>query len=93
MVVGMAKHQITVTLDEDQVEAIRALVAAGTTPSVSGFVQHAVRISLQDTVEFDAMLEASLEATGGPMTEEERRWADEVLGIKPRTRRKRSPAA
>jgi Arc/MetJ-type ribon-helix-helix transcriptional regulator len=93
MVIGMATKKVTITLEEDQLEAIRALVASGTTPSVSGFVQHAVRISLEDVAEFDAMLEASLDATGGPITDEERRWADEVLGIKPRTRRKRSPAA
>jgi len=39
MVLGMATTKITVTLERDQVEAIRALVAAGQAASVSGFVK------------------------------------------------------
>lgn len=81
MVFGMATKKVTITLEEEQLEAIRALVASGAAASVSGFVQHAVRISLEDVDVWDAMLTASLEATGGPMTDEERRWVDEVLGI------------
>ena len=90
--IGMATKKVTVTLEEDQLSAIRALVSSGAASSVSGFVQHAVRISLNDTVEFDAMLDEMLAETGGPMTDEEREWADEVLGIKPQKRRS-SPAA
>ena len=92
MVIGMATKKVTITLEKDQLEAIRALVASGTASSVSGFVQHAVRISLEDATEFDAMLDDILDETGGPMTAEERDWADEVLGVKPQKRRS-SPAA
>ncbi len=87
MVTGMATRKVTVTLDEAQLEEIRALVKQGKAKSVSGFVQHALRISLQDVAEFDAMHEASLLATGGPMTDEERRWADDILGLKKSGRR------
>jgi Arc/MetJ-type ribon-helix-helix transcriptional regulator len=40
--------KITITLPDDQLEQVRALVAARTTPSMAEFVKHAVRIALQD---------------------------------------------
>lgn len=81
MVTGMATTQkVTITLPIDAVEAIRRLVAEGKADSVSGFVQHAVRTSLEDSATWGAMLAAALEETGGPMTPEERAWADGILG-------------
>jgi hypothetical protein len=41
MVTGMATRKVTITLDEVQLDQIRALVQARTAPSVSGFVQRA----------------------------------------------------
>lgn len=73
-------RKITVTLPMESVEAIRRLVAAGKADSVSGFVQHAVRVSLDDVAGWGAMLAAALEETGGAMTAEEREWADQTLG-------------
>jgi Arc/MetJ-type ribon-helix-helix transcriptional regulator len=90
MVVGMATRKVTITLDEDQVERIRALVEAGTALSVSGFVQHAVGVALDDVAGWGAMLADALTETGGELSRQERRWADEVLGIKGRAK---SPAA
>lgn len=87
MVIGMATKKITVTLPEGHVDRIRALVDTGHASSVSGFVQQAVGVALDDVAGWDAMLAEALEATGGPMTDEERAWADEVLGApKPRRR-------
>jgi Arc/MetJ-type ribon-helix-helix transcriptional regulator len=81
MVTGMATtRKITVTLPVESVEAIRRLVAAGKADSVSGFVQHAVRVSLDDVAGWGAMLAAALAETGGAMTADEREWADHVLG-------------
>lgn len=81
MVPSMAKtRKVTITLSTEAVEAIRELVAAGKADSVSGFVQHAVQTSLDDVSDWGAMLARALEDTGGPMTAEERAWADEVLG-------------
>lgn len=81
MVIGMANTQkITVTLPTESVEAIRRLVAAGKAASVSGFVQHSVRVSLDDVAGWGTMLAEALRETGGEMTPEERAWADEVLG-------------
>lgn len=80
MVTGMATKKVTVTLDEAQLDQIRSLVQAGTASSVSGFVQHAVTVALDDVAGWGAMLADALNKTGGPLTSAERAWADGVLG-------------
>ena len=85
MVVGMATKKVTVTLDEAQLDQIRSLVRAGTAPSVSGFVQHAVGVALDDVAGWGAMLAEALRGTGGEMSHEERAWADGVLGTNSRS--------
>jgi len=52
-------------LDEPQPDRIRALVAAGTAVSVSGFVQHAVGINLDDVAGWGAQPAGALRETGG----------------------------
>lgn len=79
----MASKKITVTVPEDQLDAIRAIVSSGQAKSVSGFVQHAISIALDDVAAWEALLEQSLQETGGPLTAEERRWADQMLGVAP----------
>jgi Arc/MetJ-type ribon-helix-helix transcriptional regulator len=82
MVLGMATtRKVTVTLPADAVETIRGLIASGKADSVSGFVQHAVQVSLDDITGWGAMLAQALEETGGDLTPEERAWASDVLGI------------
>ena len=88
MVAGMATQKITVTLDDDQVKEIRALVAAGQAANVSAFVQHAVGVALHDAAGWKEMLEDALQQTGGPLTKNERAWADALLSSR---ERKRSP--
>jgi Arc/MetJ-type ribon-helix-helix transcriptional regulator len=80
MVIGMASKKVTITLDETQLDQIRALVEAGAAPSISGFVQHAVGVTLDDVAGWGALLAEALRETGGPLSDEERAWADEVLG-------------
>ncbi len=80
MVFGMVTKKLTITLDEEQVERIRTLVERGNASSVSGFVQHAVSVALDDIAGWGAVLAAVLEDTGGVLTDDERAWADEVLG-------------
>lgn len=87
----MATRKVTVTLEEGQVDRIRALVGSGSAPSVSGFVQHAVGVALDDVAGWGAMLADALGATGGGLSATERRWADEALGVG--GRRKKVPAA
>jgi Arc/MetJ-type ribon-helix-helix transcriptional regulator len=83
MVIGMATKKVTVTLEEDQVAAIRALVGSGSADSVSGFVQDAVATVLDDVAGWGAQLAHALRDTGGPLTDAERAWADELLGGPP----------
>jgi Arc/MetJ-type ribon-helix-helix transcriptional regulator len=83
----MASKKVTITLDETKVERIRTLVAAGTAPSVSGFVQHAVDVALDDVAGWGALLAEALGETGGALSDEERAWADEVLGVKKKAKK------
>jgi Arc/MetJ-type ribon-helix-helix transcriptional regulator len=94
MVFGMATTKITITLHKDQVEEIRALVAAGQAATVSAFVQHAVEVALYDAAGWKEMLEDALQQTGGPLTKKERAWADALLSRHDRKRgaRKRKAA-
>lgn len=80
MASGMASRKVTATLPPDQVDAVRRLVAAGQATSVSGFVQRAVAIALDDAAGWERTLEEALERSGGALTAEERAWADDVLG-------------
>ena len=79
MVFGMATSKITITLQDEQVEEIRGLIATGEAKSVSGFVQHAVRTALSDAAGWREMLKDALQQTGGPLTKKERAWADAIL--------------
>lgn len=80
MVIGMATTKVTITLDEEHVRRIRVLVASNQAASVSGFVQHAVGIALDDVAGWGSLLTEALVQTGGDITSEERAWADEILG-------------
>lgn len=79
MVTGMAKKKLTITLDDRQIDGVKALVAAGKVSSVSGFVQHAVDVALHDAAGWQQMLDEALAKSGGPLTRAERVWADAVL--------------
>ncbi len=83
MVFRMATSKVTITLENEQLDAVRQLVAAGHGGSVSGFIKHAVDVALLDAIGWREMLDLALEETGGPMTDEERAWADEILGVDP----------
>ena len=90
MVIGMAARKVTITLAEEQLERVRALVEARKAPSVSGFVQHAVGVALDDVAGWGALLADALQGTGGPLSADEKTWADDALGVKKRRKR---PAA
>jgi Arc/MetJ-type ribon-helix-helix transcriptional regulator len=79
MVTGMATKKVTVTLDQGQLDRIRALVESRSAPSVSGFVQHAVSVALDDVAGWGALLAEALRETGGELSDEERTWADGIL--------------
>ena len=92
MVGGMATAKVTITLEEEQLAAIRRLVSSGKAANVSSFVKHAVAVSLSDVAGWGAMLGLALDRTGGPLTQKERAWADSVLQARPRQRRRRKVA-
>jgi Arc/MetJ-type ribon-helix-helix transcriptional regulator len=91
IVIAMATKKTTVTLAENQFDQIRDLVRAQTASSVSGFVQHAVTVALDDTAEWAAMLAEALQQTGGALSDDERAWADGVLSTLGARRRYRQP--
>ncbi len=75
----MATRKVTVTIDEIQLDQIRSLVDSGSASSVSGSVRHAVSVALDDVAGWGAVLAAALRETGGPLTDEERAWANQLL--------------
>jgi len=86
MVLGMATTKITITVQNAQLEEIRALVAAGQAANVSAFVQHAIEVALYDAAGWKEMLSDALKETGGPLTKKERSRADAILSPRPRRR-------
>lgn len=89
MVHGMAPRKITVTLQDGQIQEIRSLIERGQARNVSSFVQHAVGIALHDAAGWLDMLKGALLESGGPLTKEERAWADGPLSAKASKRRPR----
>lgn len=85
---GMAKKKVTITLEPEQVESIERLVSVGKAQSLSGFIQHAVAVSLADVAGWGVMLSQALARTGGALTREERSWADSILTSRSRVPRK-----
>lgn len=80
MVSGMADtRKVTVTLSVATVDRVRRLVEAGQAPSISGFVQHAVGVALDDVAGWGSALSEALASTGGELSARERAWADSVL--------------
>jgi Arc/MetJ-type ribon-helix-helix transcriptional regulator len=75
----MGTTRITITLPDEQLEGIRALVAVGAAASASGFVKHAAGVALLDAAGWKEMLGEALRRTGGPLTKKERAWADGIL--------------
>lgn len=93
MVSGMATRKVTVTLPEEQLAQVRGLVESGAAASVSAFVQHAVAVAVDDAAGWGAVLAEALRETGGPLSADERAWADEVIGATKAGRRRRGSAA
>lgn len=81
MVIGMAEtRKVTITLSTTTLDAVRRLVEDGQAGSVSGFVQHAVTLALDDVAGWDVALQEAIASSGGELSAQERAWADNVLG-------------
>lgn len=92
MVIGMATTKVTITLDDEQLAAVRRLVSSGHTLSVSGFLKHAVTLALNDVAGWQTMLEEGLKQTGGALSKREIAWADRVLGRRARAKPRKHAA-
>jgi Arc/MetJ-type ribon-helix-helix transcriptional regulator len=94
MTTGMTSAKIAISLPKDLLGRVRAAVRRGEAASLSAYVSKA----LEEKIDGDdglKWLDEMLESTGGgPMTEAEERWVDEVLGLKPpkQPKRKRKPS-
>lgn len=73
-------RKVTITLAATTVDEVRRRVEAGQATSVSGFVQHAVGVALDDAAGWETALREALTDTGGALSTQERTWADHVLG-------------
>jgi Arc/MetJ-type ribon-helix-helix transcriptional regulator len=89
MVSGKATKKITIILEAEQLDRVRELVDAGKASSVSGFVQHAVGVTLDDVAGWGAVLAQALRDTGGLLSQDEKDWADKMLG----NPKRRTPSA
>ena len=70
--------KIAVSLPTELVDGARAAVRAGRATSVSAYVAEALE-QYANTGDLASLVDEMLAATGGPMTDEERAWADQVL--------------
>ena len=74
------KSKIAITIDPDVLARVKSEVEAGPLRSVSAYIEHAVVNQLTAEDDFDSWLAEALEATGGPLTEEEMAEAQRILG-------------
>lgn len=76
----MTTVKITVSVEAEVVAMAREAVAAGRARSVSAWFNAAGRAHSSREDAADVLAEI-LESAGGPMTEAEKRWADERLAV------------
>lgn len=84
----MAARKSSVTLGVAHEASVRALATDANTISLSAFLDHDVEMALNDAAEWEETLATALEQTGGPLTPEERAWADSILSPAPRKPRR-----
>ena len=79
--IGMTlpKAKVTVTIDPVILARIKSEVEGGRAPSVSAYIEHSVANQLSAEEDFDSVLAEMLEATGGPLTDEEQAVARRIL--------------
>ena len=76
------KSRITITVDPGVLAMVRTAVDAGTAASVSAFFEWAALDVLDADAAYDRMLDEMLEATGGPLTDQEIEDAERDLGYR-----------
>jgi len=84
---AQATTKLTITLADEQLTTIRQWVSTRQVASISAFVKRAVDTAWAGATAWDLALQQALEATGGPLTPQERAWADSVLAPPPKPKR------
>jgi Arc/MetJ-type ribon-helix-helix transcriptional regulator len=85
----MTVEKITVSIPRETLARARVAIRRGKARSISAYVAQALEERVKDD-QLVEMLDEMLQKTGGPMTREEEREADRVLGVRRvRPRRKR----
>ena len=78
--IGMTpKAKIAVTLPQEVVDGVRRIVAEGRADSVSAYIAQAVEKRLGED-DFAGLLDDMLQASGGPLTDDERERIDREMG-------------
>ncbi|MBV9313130.1 MAG: ribbon-helix-helix protein, CopG family [Pseudonocardia sp.] len=72
-------ERVTVTLPKELADRLRQRVASGEAESVSGLVAEVVKERFRD--ENVQQFLAEMAAEGGPITEEAREWAKELMRL------------
>lgn len=89
MIPGMTTQKIAITVPEQTLASARRAVRAGKAGSLSAYISRALE---QQTLldDLDSLLQELLSESGGPLTAQEKGWADSVLsGRVPSKRRGR----
>ena len=76
---GKRRARVTVTIDPEVLAQVKLSIKSGPLRSVSAYVEFAVKNQLMEDVNYEAMLVEMLEASGGPLTDEERAEAQRIL--------------
>jgi post-segregation antitoxin (ccd killing protein) len=71
-------ERVTVTVPKDLLARARDEVAAGRAPSLSAWITDAMAANVAGR-DLGELVDEWLEASGGPLTQEERQWADRIL--------------
>ena len=78
MMKSITKSKIAISVESDLVDAAKAMVDAGRASSVSAYIAEALeeKLAVDDSQRF---FDELLDESGGPITQEERDWADGLL--------------
>jgi Arc/MetJ-type ribon-helix-helix transcriptional regulator len=78
-VVRMTKAKVTMTMDKDLLARVKQAIDSGRAPSVSAYIEKAVEHWLIEEESAEELVDDMLEESGGPITADERVWADRIL--------------
>jgi Arc/MetJ-type ribon-helix-helix transcriptional regulator len=82
MIAGMTAKKIAISVPEKTLAGARRAVKSGKATSLSAYISRAIeQKNMSD--DLDSLLDEMLRETGGPLTPDEKAWADAALSGKP----------